>query len=379
MSVRKRNGKRTHASRTAQLEAKIEDLVTLLRHQTAAADSLSSPGASVRGAAGTSTHSTHSSASQAQDGSPRPGAPAVLPPPQPDCVPGRLPPAPVSRGSLAGAVFDQPVTVPPPFPPESAAMPSCVYQPTPFEAAENMATFRKSMLIFLPFFYFPPAMTSEVLRETHPFLWFSIMTVTCKNVDRRLAMSEAVKKFVAHKMIVEHEKSVDLLLGLLVFMGWSVEKAPPPSLAWSLPSLAGVLFTPNRTHYHIKKEKPMLSAMASLAKSLVFDLGLNKIPSEPYISACLKRSFHPPPREKTLEERRAVLACFYLTSQYVVTSLPCRDCDGWLICSLGSHIRSRGWMPLVGLRTWKTVSRHSLSSASGRATTCLWLRSKSSW
>lgn len=75
-----------------------------------------------------------------------------------------------------------------------------------------------------------------------------------------------------------------------------------------------------RTHYHIKREKPILSVLASLAKSLVFDLGLNKIPSEPYIAACLKTSFHPTPREKTLEERRAVLACFYVTSQLVMTS-----------------------------------------------------------
>lgn len=81
-------------------------------------------------------------------------------------------------------------------------------------------TFRKYMLIFLPFVHLPTGMTSEKLKEGYPFLWFSIMTVTCKNVDRRLAMGEAVKKFVAQKMIIDHEKSVDLLLGLLVIMGW---------------------------------------------------------------------------------------------------------------------------------------------------------------
>lgn len=59
----------------------------------------------------------------------------------------------------------------------------------------------------------------------------------------------------------------------------------------------------------------MLSVMGSLAKSIVFDLGLNKIPNEPYISYCLKTPFQPPPREKNQDERRAVLACFLLTSQ----------------------------------------------------------------
>lgn len=80
--------------------------------------------------------------------------------------------------------------------------------------------FRKYMLIFLPFVHLPSAMTSDRLREVYPFLWFSIMTITCKNVDRRLVMSEAVKKYLAQKMVMENEKSLDLLLGLLVIMGW---------------------------------------------------------------------------------------------------------------------------------------------------------------
>lgn len=70
-----------------------------------------------------------------------------------------------------------------------------------------------------------------------------------------------------------------------------------------------------RTHYHLRKEKPILSLLASIAKSLVFDLGLNKIPSEPYISVCFKTPFLPLPKEISQEERRAVLATFLLTSQ----------------------------------------------------------------
>lgn len=83
-----------------------------------------------------------------------------------------------------------------------------------------MATFRKSMLIFLPFIHLPESMTAQRLRDTYPFLWFNIMTVTCQNADRRMVMADAVKKFMAQKMVVDHEKSLDLLLGLLVIMGW---------------------------------------------------------------------------------------------------------------------------------------------------------------
>ncbi|KAK4155624.1 hypothetical protein C8A00DRAFT_41809 [Chaetomidium leptoderma] len=290
VSIRKRNGKRAHVSRAAQLEAKLEDLVTLLRHQTAPADKAPSPG-NTAGNVSTSTPalSIRSTTSQSEDSSPLPVENAVPLPHQSDCAPGRIPSAPVVRGCLAGTIFGPPVTTPLAPPIESPSMPSCIYQPTPLEAAEDLLTFRKYMLIFLPFVHLPAAMTSDRLRDVYPFLWFSIMTITCKNVDRRLAMCEAVKKFLAQKMIIDHDKSLDLLLGLIVVMGWA--------------------------HYHIQKDKPMLSVVASLAKSLVFDLGLNKIPSEPYFSACLKVPYHPPPKEKTLEERRAVLACFLLTSQ----------------------------------------------------------------
>jgi uncharacterized membrane protein len=99
-------------------------------------------------------------------------------------------------------------------------MPSCIYQPSPLEAAEDLMTFRKYMLIFLPFVYLPTTMTSERLSEVHPFLWFCIMTITCKSPDRRLVMGDAVKKHLAQKMVIDHEKSLDLLLGLLVLMGW---------------------------------------------------------------------------------------------------------------------------------------------------------------
>ncbi|KAK4654465.1 hypothetical protein QC762_403520 [Podospora pseudocomata] len=293
VSVRKRNGKRTHVSRAAQLEAKLEDLVSLLRHQAGPGGTAPSPGEpSV--ASSTPAPSARSAASVAGDHSPHPVPVAVLPPQLPDCHPahGKGRPTPVARGTLLGSVFEpQDVGPRSPTPPpvEPPAIPYCTYQPSPFEAADGLVTFRKYMLIFLPFVYLPSNMTEERLRKTYPFLWFSIMTVTSKNADRRLVMSESIKKFIAQKMVMEHEKSLDLLFGLLVIMGW--------------------------THYHIKREKPILSLLASLAKSLVFDLGLNKVPSEPYISACLKTAFHPPPREKTMEERRAVLACFLLTSQ----------------------------------------------------------------
>ncbi|KAK3991501.1 hypothetical protein QBC44DRAFT_341065 [Cladorrhinum sp. PSN332] len=315
VSVRKRNGKRAHVSRAAQLEAKIEDLVTLLQRQAAPGTSevrFSSPAELLGGssvASATPTLSGHSTTSQSGDSPPRP-APVplvVLPRQMPDCS-RDFRTGPVVAGTLLGEVFEPqdlrthtvPQMVPPPV--NSASLPPCQYMPNPLEAAESLVTFRKYMLIFLPFLHLPPSMREDKLREIYPFLWFSIMTVTCKNADKRVIMSEAIKKFIAQKMVVEHEKNLDLLLALLVILGWS--------------------------HHYVRKERPILCVMASLAKSLVYDLGLNKIPCEPYIAYCLKTPFNPPPREKTQDERRAVLACFLVTSQ-IAHSLKRLDALNW--------------------------------------------------
>lgn len=220
VTIRKRNGKRAHVSRAAQLEAKLEDLVTLLRHQAAPTDKVPLPGdATGNVTTGTPTLSSRSTMSESEESTPHSAAHVVLPAQQPDRGTEKdlklLPP----RGPL-GSGFEPPARDPLATPKGSPSMPCCIYQPNSFEAVEDLNTFRKYMLIFLPVVHLPATMTSEMLKEAYPSLWFSIMTVTCKNVDRRLAMNEAARKFLAQKMVVDHEKSLDLLLGLIVIMGW---------------------------------------------------------------------------------------------------------------------------------------------------------------
>ena len=72
--------------------------------------------------------------------------------------------------------------------------------------------------------------------------------------------------------------------------------------------------------YH-QRTIPALTGMSMLAMSLIYDIGLNKpIPKEtPFVmlnyteSGCPKKISRIP---RTLEENRALLACFYLTSEY---------------------------------------------------------------
>jgi len=69
--------------------------------------------------------------------------------------------------------------------------------------------------------------------------------------------------------------------------------------------------------------KSMLYMLVHLAISLVFELGLNKVPiheSTPSLLTigCVMPTATPPSPTRSMAERRAVLACFFITSQYVI-------------------------------------------------------------
>lgn len=91
-------------------------------------------------------------------------------------------------------------------------------------------------------------------------------------------------------------------------------------LVWISPDLYSVLLLRSvetlliklgtRFHFH-RKDRSYVSVMASLATSLVFDMELNKANPEPAATPCGK----PPHKAKIVAERRAVLACFLVTSQ----------------------------------------------------------------
>ncbi|KAK0616755.1 hypothetical protein B0T14DRAFT_568333 [Immersiella caudata] len=339
-SIRKRNGRRLNGSRAAQLEEKLEGLVSLLRSQSTGIQNvpLSTPASAPDPVAATTATSMPM---------PMAIAPLIGPPTNPheirgigpglsvpmfdldfnngptdprlavlapqnhsngidlpntivreeDCVfapvrtkcqPNKARPA-TARGALLSRVFEPRVAQGPEVDLAPRDIPTCGYQPTDLEAEECLKSFRESMLIFFPFIYLPSSLTARQLRDSQPFLWFNIMTITCRRADDQYLMSDAVWKFVAQKMIIEHGKSLDLLWGLMTLMAW--------------------------THYH-RKEKPYFSVLVSLVKSLVFDFCLNKPPREAALSICLRNKTEPlPSKEKTMDERRAVLACFYITSQ----------------------------------------------------------------
>lgn len=213
MSARRRSNKRQASSRTAQLEEKLEDLVTMLRNQNALKPASTHQPASHNAGAGIPTPTNNS----LSDGSPH-GNNDIPDRPSPIGVP------PLREGSrhpfadavLQEACCDRRL--------EGAPMSSLIpYPDTPtsrLEAEDSLRLFRTKYLPTFPCVHLPPGLTAEQLREEKPFLWFSIMIITCQSSPRQLAMGDTMKRIVAEKLVMEHEKNMDILIGLIVFLGW---------------------------------------------------------------------------------------------------------------------------------------------------------------
>lgn len=93
-------------------------------------------------------------------------------------------------------------------------------EPTSNEAEICFKTFCDNHLLHFPFTQFPIGMTAQQLRRENPFFWLCMMAVTSTRVHQQLSLSQSIREIVAQKVLVEGRRTIDLLLGLLCYVGW---------------------------------------------------------------------------------------------------------------------------------------------------------------
>lgn len=116
------------------------------------------------------------------------------------------------------------------------------------EGAFLLLEFRTSMARQFPFVVIPPNATSESLRTERPILWKAILTAaSCLKPSRQEAMGQELIEEFSTRLLLNGEKSLDLLQALLIHIAWS--------------------------HYH-SIINPQIVNLMGLAKSLVANLSL---------------------------------------------------------------------------------------------------------
>lgn len=188
----------------------------------------------------------------------------------------------------------------------SSAFSPSTFRPSPEETEECLGVFRNHMLKYFPFLHLSDDV--QWLREQRPFLFLCIISASSRSTQRKIALAKDIKQALAQRIILENRGviNIDLLLGLLTFIAWGHDQL-----------LNG---TPTS-----------LSRFTQLAMTLVFDLRLNKPPpADTWLlpGNTLTGNFSSlGSTARSLEARRAVLACFVMSSMFVPAISSCCNQD----------------------------------------------------
>ncbi|KAF5012752.1 hypothetical protein FDECE_1172 [Fusarium decemcellulare] len=166
-----------------------------------------------------------------------------------------------------------------------------VYRLTDRVAQEQLNTFRRSFLSIFPLIHLPPELTAAGLRQQKPFFWLVAMALSTKQISQQFAAEETIWRIVSKRIVCEHLVSLDLLLGIICLGSWS---------------------------HNFKKDKPFMTMLAQMAVSLAFEMDLHRHPPSKISRRCkFGRNVaeqQEPQDQRTLEERRTMLALFHLSS-----------------------------------------------------------------
>jgi hypothetical protein len=207
--VRRRNVVRPVETRTALLEEKLEDLVSVLRSQAipkspAEAVPYPSKNASPAGHNGSAPSNNLLSAAA--------HVPAITVP---------MTASPMPRGGVAfssltpaATAFDSTTTLSP------VSSSSSRNEILDHAAEEHLEIFRACMLNFFPFVYIPPSSTAKDLRHERPFLWLCIMCIAAKSTSQQTAIVGQIRQIICQRVVDGNERSIDLLLGIICYIGW---------------------------------------------------------------------------------------------------------------------------------------------------------------
>ncbi|RAK88970.1 hypothetical protein BO79DRAFT_147688 [Aspergillus costaricaensis CBS 115574] len=192
-----------------------------------------------------------------------------------------------SNLAITGTNTDRPFAPSPPL-----------YELNVDQAAWYLNRFTTNMLPCFPFFCLPPSTTAQQLHQDRPFLLEAIIAVATPTTQEKLARADRLKSRLTKSAMLENQSSIDMLLSILTYIAWSTDP--------------------------FVKRASNLSRMIMLAMSMVYDLQLDKKPPPPPevpIIAKMAPGLGGPEQsasddslQEVLEQHRAVLACFVLSS-----------------------------------------------------------------
>ncbi|KAJ5178293.1 uncharacterized protein N7500_000992 [Penicillium coprophilum] len=159
------------------------------------------------------------------------------------------------------------------------------------DAVTLLESFRKTLMPCFPFIFIAPEVTLAQLRAEKPLLLLAILKGSSyKNAATQQILEETFQTAVADQMIFAHNPSMDVLLGLLVALGWLQHQS----------------------------QHERFSSYLHLAWSIVGDLRLDRLSETQsfYSRMAMSKvsSDENSSRHSVNERRRALIGCYMLSS-----------------------------------------------------------------
>ncbi|KAH8880231.1 hypothetical protein GQ53DRAFT_891661 [Thozetella sp. PMI_491] len=270
---RRAKAKTAARSRVAKIEQKLDGLVALLHSQTGYQHgSTALPGGIEASAASIGVQL----AIEASSGNHR-TLPILTPTSVASCSPG-----------LSGQTSSEPLSA---FSPASAlSLPYLGYRPNfpSHDPNQTLHFFRSRILPSFPFIYIPPSTTAEALHQSYPLLWLCIVSLTTLSLEAKTALSDTIRETLAQRIVLQHMRSLDLLLACLCYLGWL---------------------------HHNTKDNAHLRVWTQLAMTIAVELRLAQSPASSPNHATYT------PTVNIFDEQRALLSTYILSSMLVFATL----------------------------------------------------------
>lgn len=184
---------------------------------------------------------------------------------------------------------------------------------------EELLTFREGHLPDFPLMNIPPDVTAAEVQREKPTLSLAIKALTTKVAAKQGILARKLRKILTQKILIDGERSLPLLLSLLVSIAWCGSISIHTDWNTDAPSRS-LSFTHG---------KPFLGAMIGLARPLISDLKLDRGPTSPRCPG--SNPPHLVDNEESVTHtsagRRAYISCFALSVMYCTTIFPARTLD----------------------------------------------------
>ena len=91
---------------------------------------------------------------------------------------------------------------------------------TTHDTEDCLTTFRAYNLRYFPCVLLPDSMTVDEIQQKFPYLWLNIRAICTRSTARQNELAVHARETFARKALIDGERSIDLLLGVLMQMSW---------------------------------------------------------------------------------------------------------------------------------------------------------------